>query len=95
MTPEEISYELLAWPVKATLQKGLSGSTAKEMEKGIQVVGIESLREEQRNYAELRVIISWIQHPQSVPGSDELRTFSPEIQQLWAQRQSLHVREAI
>ena len=53
------------------------------------------MREEQRNDAELKVIISWIEHPESVPGLDELRTFSPEIQQLWVQCQSLHVRGEI
>jgi len=33
--------------------------------------------------------------PESVPGSNELRTFSPEIQQLWVQHQSLRVRGEI
>jgi len=41
------------------------------------------------------VIIRWIEDPESVPGSNELITFSPKIQQLWVQRQSLHVRGEI
>ena len=95
LTPEETSYELLARPTKATPEKGPSRSTAKEVEEVIQVVSVESLRDEQINDTELGVIRKWILHAETIPGADELRTFSPEVQQLWAQCQSLHVREGI
>jgi len=97
LTPEGISYELFARLTKATPRKGQNGFTAgTEATTSVsKVVSVERLREEQRKDVELKEVIKWIENPESVPGLDKLRTYSPEIQQLWAQHQSLHMRSGI
>ena len=58
------------------------------MEEVVQVVSVQRLRDEQTNDTELGMIRKWILHPETIPGADE---FSPEVQQLWAQHQSLQI----
>ena len=41
------------------------------------------------------VIRAWLEHPDTVPSKNELNTHSPEIQQLWAQRQSFEIRRGL
>jgi len=56
-----------------------------------EVVQLENLRDEQRKDGELKLIIEWIEDPTKVPAIDELRTHSPEVQQLWAQHPNLEM----
>ena len=59
------------------------------------IVDAEHLKEEQVADIELSVIRGWLEHPETVPESKNLQTFSPEVQQLWAQCQSLQIREGL
>jgi len=82
-------------------RSGLHEDSCKSMrenegtEESSEVVQLENLREEQRKDGELKLIIEWIEDPEKVPGIDELRTPSPEVQQLWAQHPNLEMRDRI
>jgi len=60
-----------------------------------EVVQVENVREEQRKDGELKLIIEWMEDSEKVPGVHELRTHCPEVQQLWAQRPNLDLRDRI
>jgi len=64
-------------------------------EENSEVVQLENLRDEQWKDGELKLIIEWIEDPTKVPGIDELRTRSPEVQQLWVQHQNLEIQDRI
>jgi len=70
----------------------VNGSTENER---IDKSGVENLRKEQRKDAELKEVIRWLEEPGDQPSTAVLRTYSPEIQQLWAQKQSLQMRAGI
>jgi len=62
---------------------------------GSEVVQAEDLRQEQRRDGDLKIVIGWLEDEEKEPESGELRTHSPEVQQLWAQRPCLAVRDGI
>ena len=62
---------------------------------GSEIIKIENLREEQSSDVELKKIIQWLEDADKVPTASELRTHSPEVQQLWAQHPSLCMRGGI
>jgi len=70
--------------VDGSIESGMTGKN-----------GVENLCEEQRKDAELREVIRWLEEPDDQPTNAVLRPYSPEIQQLWAQRQSLQIRAGI
>jgi len=62
---------------------------------GSEILKIENMREEQRKDGELKKIIEWLEDVDRVLKASELRTHSPEVQQLWAQHPSLCMRGGI
>jgi len=44
---------------------------------------------------ELSLIRAWLEQPETVPDSNKFKAHSPEVQQLWAQRQSLEIRDGL
>jgi len=89
--------ELCARRIRPRLREDNSESIGvnKGTEVNSEVVQLENLREEQRKDGELKLIIEWIEDPEKVPGTDELRTHSPKVQQMWAQRPNLEMRDKI
>ena len=62
---------------------------------GSSVVAMDGLKEQQDADIELRIIQSWLEDPATMSDGYELHTYSPEIQHLWAQRQSLEMKEGL
>ena len=84
--------ELFARSARITPFQNAEGSMeSADVEKN----GVENLREEQRKDVELKEVIRWLEEPNDQPDMAILRTYSPEVQQLWAQKQSLQMRAGI
>jgi len=92
------SWELRARKARTRLaeQESQNVSEDKGQEgQGSEVVQAEDLRQEQRRDSDLKVVIEWLEDEGKEPEASELRTHSPEVQQLWAQRPCLAVRDGI
>jgi len=56
---------------------------------------VNILREAQISDPELALIRAWLQQPETVPDENKFRTYSPDIQQLWAHCQSLEMKDVL
>jgi len=95
---DEKPCELSARKVRTRSAEAKTHTVKEEKEqkdKGSEIVKAENLRQDQRNDGELKRVIEWLEDAEQVPTASELRTHSLEVQQLWAQRPSLSVREGI
>jgi len=59
------------------------------------ITDLSQLREAQASDKELSLIRAWLEQPETVPDSNKFKAHSPEVQQLWAQRQSLEMRDGL
>jgi len=65
------------------------------IETGIAFVTDVVLRDQQGRDTVICVVRRWIETPDTVPDDNELHTLDPAIQHLWAQRQTLEVKDGI
>jgi len=60
-----------------------------------EIAAAADLIELQKQDAILGVIRAWLGSADAIPDKNALHTFEPEVQQLWAQRQSLEITRGI
>jgi len=58
-------------------------------------VSAEELVDQQKKDEDLSIIRAWLEDPKTVPDRNALHAYGPEIQQLWAQRESLEVTQGV
>jgi len=92
------SCELHARKARTRLAEDESQAVSEDKEwksEGSEIVKVEDLRQKQRLDGDLKVVIKWLEDKGKEPTASELRTHSPEVQQLWAQRPCLVIRQGI
>ena len=82
-------------PQAAAVENGTDPDQTQLSGVGVAFITEVVLQEHQTHDAAIRTVRSWMEAPDKGPDSNELHILNPEIQHLWAQRQTLEVKNGI
>ena len=74
---------------------GSGGGEVPSIPTGLAAVTADVLKEQQTLDSVVHIVRGWMEHPEAVPDDDDLHTLNPEVQHLWAQRQTLEVENGV
>ena len=82
-------------PQTTTASTGTSEGSVPSTPTGIFTVTADVLRERQTLDGVIHTVSGWMVNPDTVPDYNQLHSLNPEIQHLWAQRQSLEIKNGV
>ena len=74
---------------------GSGGGERSSVSTGLAAVTADVLKEQQTLESVIYIVRGWMEHPETVPDDDNIHTLNPEVQHLWAQRQTLEVENGV